>query len=79
MFERNSGARLASDSPVYAPARKARGAQQAMSDAPAYYVFNTEYNSGYVVVSGDDRTDDILAYSTEGSFDEENMPENVRA
>ena len=79
MFEHNSGARLASDSPVYAPARKARGAQQAVSDAPAYYVFNTEYNSGYVVVSGDDRTDDILAYSTTGSFDEENMPENVRA
>lgn len=79
MFERNSGARLASDTPAYAPARKARGGQQVASDAPAFYVFNAEYNAGYVIVSGDDRTDEILAYSTNGSFVEEEMPENVRA
>ena len=45
----------------------------------AYYVFNTSDNDGFVIVSGDDRTEQILGYSMNGAFDEEDMPENVKA
>ncbi len=44
----------------------------------AYYVFNVENNGGFVIVSGDDRTDEILGYSDKGNIDFNNMPENMR-
>lgn len=78
MKERNNGAVLASEEPEYAPARTIRGVQTQESD-PAYYVFNAEDERGYVIISGDDNTDEILGYATSGSFDLENMPENVKA
>jgi hypothetical protein len=45
----------------------------------AYYVFNVEQDKGFVVVSGDDRTVPILGYGETGSFDVDNMPENMKA
>jgi len=42
-----------------------------------YYVFNAGDNAGFVIVSGDDRTRTILGYSDEGTFDLNNLPENV--
>ena len=44
-----------------------------------YYVFNAEGNNGYVIVSGDDRTPEILGYVENGSFDEENIPDNMKS
>ncbi len=44
-----------------------------------YYVFNAERGHGFVIVSGDDRTETVLGYSDKGSFDAQNMPENLRA
>ena len=38
------------------------------------YVFNAVEGQGFVVVSGDDRTDAILGYTTQGSYDEDNLP-----
>ena len=43
------------------------------------YMFNVEDNGGYVIVSGDERTEAILGYSTEGNIDPQRMPENMRA
>ena len=43
---------------------------------PCFYVFNID--RGFVIVSADDRVAPILAYSTESSFDAQNIPENVR-
>ena len=63
-----------------APARPRamkRVAQAIQSDA--LYIFNVEDNGGYVIVSGDERTDEILGYSTEGHIDPQQMPENMRA
>lgn len=40
---------------------------------PALYFFNTS-NGGFCVVSGSDCMDPIIAYSTEGIFDAENIP-----
>ena len=40
-----------------------------------YYVFNVE--DGFVIVSGDDNVVPVLAYSTEGSFPQKEMPVHV--
>jgi hypothetical protein len=42
------------------------------------YVFNID-GGGYVIVSGDDRTEEILGYSTTGTFDADKIPDNMRA
>ena len=55
----------------------ARGAERSVERS--LYVFNVEANGGFVIVSGNDNTDAILGYSTEGNFDEGNLPDNVRA
>lgn len=44
------------------------------------YVFNVGDNGGFVIVSGDDCTGDlVLGYADEGRFVAENMPENLKA
>lgn len=78
MLELNGSVISHDQSPEYAPARTIKGVRTA-EQTPAYYVFNTADNNGYVIVSGDDSTDDILGYSTNGSFDVENLPSNVKA
>ncbi len=52
--------------------------KQTGREKPAYYVFNQDDNSGFVIVSGDDRTDDVLVYSNEGSFNPETVNPNFR-
>lgn len=45
----------------------------------AYYVFNRGVRDGYVVVAGDDAVArPVLGYSERGTFDAENIPENMR-
>ncbi len=44
----------------------------------ALHVFNVGGDNGFVIVSGDDRTEDILGYVEGGSFDPNNMPSNMR-
>jgi hypothetical protein len=55
---------------------KMRGSGQ---QTPSYYIFNTEGNKGYVIVSGDDRTIPILGYIDKGSFDANHVPSNMQA
>lgn len=45
----------------------------------ALYIFNVENNGGFVIVSGDDRTKEILGYSDKGHIDYGNIPDNMRA
>ncbi|MCR4828082.1 MAG: thiol protease/hemagglutinin PrtT [Bacteroidales bacterium] len=45
---------------------------------PALYFFNTADKRGFVVVSGDDCFSPIVAYSTDGDFDPDMMPDNMR-
>ncbi len=52
--------------------------QQNGEENAYYYVFNAGGNDGYVIVSGDDRVEPILGYVDQGSFDPENIPENMR-
>lgn len=68
-------------------ASSAMRAQQRMSDLKLvhtgdnalYYAFDRADNAGYVLVAGDDCAPAILGYSTSGSFDYDNMPENKKA
>lgn len=50
-----------------------QGNKAPAADQPLY-VFNAANDGGFVVVSGDDRTDAILGYTTQGSYDEDNLP-----
>lgn len=43
-----------------------------------YYIFNVGDNNGFVIVSGDDRTRQILGYSDQGAFDKENVPDGLQ-
>lgn len=42
------------------------------------YFFDVENNGGYVIVSGSDCSPSILGYTDNGSFDEQNIPENMK-
>lgn len=44
----------------------------------AFYVFNAESNSGFVIVSADDRTEAILGYADQGTLDLNNLPVNAK-
>lgn len=41
-----------------------------------FYIFNVD--NGFVIVSGDDRAKPILAFSTEGNFDIQQIPESMQ-
>ena len=56
-----------------APRRAAEGT------VAAYYVFDRGADEGFVIVSGDDQTIDVLGYCDTGSFDYGQMPPNARA
>ena len=49
------------------------------ADTCPLYIFNAEAGTGFVVVSGDDRTEAILGYVDNGSYQEETAPENMKA
>lgn len=66
--------------------RRAPGAGQAQlslaytsgnSAGNHYYVFNND--SGFVIVSADDRLPAVLGYSDSGQFDEARLPDNMKA
>lgn len=44
---------------------------------PEYFIFS-DAQGGYVIAAGDDTVPSILGYSTTGSFQTEEMPENLR-
>ena len=44
----------------------------------AFYVFNAKDGDGFVIVSGDDRTTEILGYSKHHNLDMDNLPENLK-
>ena len=65
---------------VFKQATKARKLGNATCTGDnCYYIFNSEDKHGFVIVSGDDRTEQILGYSNEGYIDMDNLPENLRA
>lgn len=75
-FLATKGIELKSSQVAYRAPRKANAQE---NESSYYYIFNVGNAQGFVIVSGDDRTEEILGYSDTGSFDEENMPEPLKA
>ena len=62
------------------PFRAARRSSVTQTAEEAYYyVFNAGDNGGYVIVAGDDRVEPILGYVEQGSFNPDQIPDNMRA
>lgn len=51
---------------------------EAQAFGNALHVFNVGQDNGFVIVSGDDRTNEILGYVESGTFDINNIPDNMR-
>lgn len=60
------------------PAYKARR-RSAAAEVAGYYIFNAGGDRGYVIVSGDDRTEAVLGYTDSGEFDPATAPEGMMA
>jgi hypothetical protein len=60
-------------------ARRAQGTTAGTSTDAAYYIFNGANNKGFVVISGDSRTEPVLGYSTTDTYDAASIPPNMQA
>ncbi len=56
----------------------ARVKGQAASANASYYVFTNNDNNGFVIISGDDLMPDLVGYSTDGTFDGDEIPANMQ-
>lgn len=74
-FLATKGVEMNTSDAAYRAPRKANAQE---GESSYYYIFNVGNDEGFVIVSGDDRTEQILGYSDSGSFDEENMPEPLK-
>lgn len=57
---------------------KASSLSTADTGTTAYYVFNVGEKEGFVIVSAEDSTAPILGYVEKGSFDMDEIPENMK-
>lgn len=62
------------DKKLKAPRSMTRGEQV----SKPYYIFNAEDENGCIIISGDERLPEVLAYSKEESIDEDNIPEGLK-
>lgn len=77
-FLRQRG-RMPQAAPMRLAAKARRNRAAATDEACSYYIFNVGSNNGFVVVSGDDRTDAILGYADSGMIDLDRMPDALKA
>ena len=75
LFLQNRGVEMSEESSVHRAPRK--GASE--KDNSYYYIFNAGNDQGYVIVSGDDRTEEILGYVEHGTYSEEALPEHMKS
>ena len=59
-------------------ASSARARSGKFDENEEFYIFNAEDKKGFVIVSGDDRTESILGYSDTGCLDLDNLPPNLK-
>lgn len=58
--------------------KSAYGKEQMTDSVAPYYVFNAGSKQGFVIISGDERVNDILGYVDSGDFNVDSIPENMR-
>ena len=66
---------------AYVPGGVSRdGVYSAPADTyPSFYVFNKSENNGFIIVSGESETREVLGYSDNGAFDINTVPCNFKA
>ncbi len=45
---------------------------------PCYYVFNNGHNAGFIIMAGDDCAEEVLGYADSGTFDPNDIPDNMQ-
>ena len=63
------------DQKAMTKARKQGSKGELTLSQESYYVFPNANSKGFTIVSGDDRLPEIVGYSSQGSYDENNLPE----
>ena len=63
------------DQKAMTKARKQGSKGEITLSQESYYVFPNANSKGFTIVSGDDRLPEIVGYSSQGSYDEDNLPE----
>lgn len=63
------------DQKAMTKARKQGSKGEITLSQESYYVFPNAISKGFTIVSGDDRLPEIVGYSSQGSYDENNLPE----
>lgn len=63
------------DQKAITKARKQDSKGEITLSQESYYVFPNANSKGFTIVSGDDRLPEIVGYSSQGSYDENNLPE----
>lgn len=63
------------DQKAMTKARKQGSKGEISLSQQSYYVFPNANSKGFTIVSGDDRLPEIVGYSSQGSYDENNLPE----
>ena len=63
------------DQKAMTKARKQSSKGEITLSQESYYVFPNANSKGFTIVSGDDRLPEIVGYSRQGSYDENNLPE----
>lgn len=63
------------DQKAMVKARKQGSKGELTLSQESYYVFPNANSKGFTIVSGDDRLPEIVGYSSQGSYDENNLPE----
>lgn len=58
--------------------RSKKAKQQLSATQEDFYVFNVENKGGFVIISGDDRTPEVLGYADSGNIDMDNLPPNLK-
>ena len=60
---------------VETPLTRSNDIHSETEDSQPYYIFNSQNDKGFVIISGDDTFPVILGYSDKGILDEETLPE----
>lgn len=63
------------DQKAMTKARKQGSKGEITLSQESYYVFPNANSKGFTIVSGDDRLPEVVGYSSQGSYDENNLPE----
>ena len=83
--QKTASAFFAKEGKLLAPAKRVHKAPRkqkaiaSVQETAYYYVFNADNNGGFVIISGDDSTAPVLGYADKGHFDEESIPDNMKA